>query len=123
MENFMALQEYIVYLTEPKLDNDFCKLTSINEPIASTITRANSNTVDGEQLWDVLANQKEFWKARCCNATIWAFFTPNSYFSLEVSSSTPQFEQLKCVLCILVVSVGLKKGIITYKTKNGISSL
>ncbi len=65
----------------------------------------------------------EFWKAKSHNASTWAFFTPNSSSSSEVSSNAPQSKQLKCVLCAPVVGVGLKKGIIAYKTMNGISSL
>ncbi len=57
----MVLQENMVYPIEPKLDGDFCGLASINEPIVSIIARANSNTMDGKQQWDVLAKHKEFW--------------------------------------------------------------
>jgi hypothetical protein len=52
--------------------------------------------MDGEQQWDVLAKQREFWKAGSSNVATEAFFTPNSFSFLEISSSTPQFEQLKC---------------------------
>jgi hypothetical protein len=42
---------------------------------------------------------------------------------LEVSSTYPKLEQLKCVLCYFVVAfVGLKKGIINYKSINEIST-
>jgi hypothetical protein len=33
MEDFVALWKDMVYPTEPKLEGDFCRLTSINELI------------------------------------------------------------------------------------------
>ncbi len=60
----MALRENMVYPT------DFHRLTPINEPIINTVVGANLNTMDGEQQWNVLAKQKEFWKAKSCNAII-----------------------------------------------------
>ncbi len=116
MEDFMALQEDMVYPIEPKLDNDFCGLVFVNELVVNTITRASA--VDWKEQWDVLAKQREFWKARSHNVVTWAFFTPNSSFSSEGSSNTPQFKRLKCVICILVASVRFKKGIITYMLDN-----
>jgi hypothetical protein len=56
----VVLQEDMVYPIKPELDDDFCGSAFINEPIVSIVVRANSNTVDGEQQWDVLANQREF---------------------------------------------------------------
>ncbi len=118
MEDFMALWKDMVYPVEPKLDGDFCESAFISELVISIIIGANSSAIDWKQQWDVLAKQREFWKARSRNATIWAFFAPNSSSSSNGSSSTPQFEQLKCVFCILLGSVGFKKGIITYKLDN-----
>ncbi len=69
----------------------------------------------------MLAKQREFWKAKSCNVVAWAFFTSSSSSSSKVHSSTPQSKQLKCVICAPIVR--LEKGIITYKTMNGISSL
>jgi hypothetical protein len=92
MEDFTALQEDMVYPTEPKLDGDFCGLTSINESILSTIAGTNLSIMDGEQQWDVLVKQREFCKAKSYNVVAWAFFTSSSFYSLEVNSSTPQFE-------------------------------
>ncbi len=50
----MVLQEDMVYPIEPKLDNDFLGSASINEPVVSIITGANSSTMDAEQQQDVL---------------------------------------------------------------------
>ncbi len=49
MEDFVALWKNMVYPTKPELNGDFCGLTFVNEPVISTVTRANLNTVDGEQ--------------------------------------------------------------------------
>ncbi len=54
MEDFVVLQEDMVYPIEPKLDNDFWGSASINEPVVSIITGANSSTMDAEQQQDVL---------------------------------------------------------------------
>jgi hypothetical protein len=79
-------------------------------------------------LWSLLAKQINFWKPKSGNATTWAFYAINNdlvTFS-KVSSSHPKLEQLRCVLCYLVVvaHVRFKKGgIISYKSTNEILAL
>jgi hypothetical protein len=67
MEDFMALQEDMVYPTKLELDGDFCGSTSVNELILNTVAGTNLRIVDGEQQWDVLAKQREFCKAKSYN--------------------------------------------------------
>jgi hypothetical protein len=51
----------------------------------------------------------------------WAFFMPNSSSSLEINSTSNQHEHLRCLFYgPIALGVGFRKGIITYKTTNGI---
>jgi hypothetical protein len=92
MEDFMVLQEDMVYPTEPELDGDFRGLASVNESNLNIVVGTNLNIVDGEQQWDVLAKQREFWKAKSYDVIAWAFFTSSISSSLKVSSSIPPSE-------------------------------
>ncbi len=46
MEDFVVLQEDMVYPIELELDGDFCRSAFVNELVVSTVIGANSNAVD-----------------------------------------------------------------------------
>jgi hypothetical protein len=57
------------------------------------------------------------------SVTTWAFHvTNNASITLsKVNSTHPEYEQLKCVLCYLIVAcVEFKRGMINYMATNGI---
>jgi hypothetical protein len=114
----------VVFPKELELYFEICAFTSVNVPTTSTMLATNSTTTYANQQWATLAKQQDFWKVQSQNATTWAFFVPNSSSSSEVSSTSNQTEHLKCLLCgPIALGVGSRKGIITYKTMNGISTV
>jgi hypothetical protein len=113
----------VIYLNESELDVDnygFASNFYVNASINST---KNSTTRDVPQQW-VLTKLEEFRKTKSRTTTFQTFFAPMNTSSSKVSTSSNLFEQLKCVLYYYVVLVvKLKKGIISYKTRNGIFTL
>jgi len=113
----------MIYLSESELDVDYYGFASNFYVSASTTSTKNSTTKDVPQQW-VLTKLKEFWKTKSCTTTFQTFFAPMNTSSSKVSCSSNLFEQLKCVFYYYVVLVvKLKKGIISYKTTNGIFTL
>jgi len=93
--------------------------------VGSTTLVANSTTIGPTQHWDLLAKEHHFWKVKSQSTTAWAFFAPSNTLCWEVNSSaSSQPRQLKCLFCIPRDSnAKLWKGIIIYKTTNGIFAL
>jgi hypothetical protein len=114
----------VIYLSEKKLDVDYCGFASNFYVSANTTSTKNSTTRDVPQQWAQLNKLKEFWKTKSCTTTSQTFFAPMNTSSSKVSCSSNLFEQLKCVVYYhVVLVVKLKNCIISYKTTNGIFTL
>jgi hypothetical protein len=85
-----------------------------------------SSTLTNILPWPLLAKQRDFWKPKSQIATTWTFYapivTPTPIGSLEKKSVV--HEHLKCVLYYSIDPLpGIRNGILSYKSTNGISSL
>lgn len=114
----------MIFPIEGPLELDYCGFSSIAKIFATTTlgtqTFISTNPIDQ---WSLLGKHRDFWKGKNRIAMAWAFYALLNSPSNEVHSTSNLMEQLKCFFYYLVAPlVGQKRGVITYKIANDISS-
>jgi hypothetical protein len=116
-------QGEVIFPIEGPLELDYCGFASVAKILAITTLRTqtsiSTNPIDK---WSLLEKHQDFWKGKNRIAMAWAFYAPLNSFSNEVSSTSNLVEQLRFFFYYLVIRIGQKKGVITYKIANEISS-
>jgi hypothetical protein len=112
----------VVFPKKPKLYFEICTSTLVSASIVSTMPVANSTTTNANQQWAMLENNKTFGRLEAGTPWLGFFLHPITYPLQRKNSTFNQPEHLKCLFCgPIAPNVGSRKGIITYKTMNGIS--
>jgi hypothetical protein len=112
----------VIFPIEGPLELDYCGSSSVAKILATTTlgtqTFISTNPIDQ---WSLLGKHRG--KGKFCIAMAWAFYALLNSPSNEVHSTSNLMEQLKCFFYYLVAPlVGQKRGVITYKTANDIST-
>ncbi len=126
MESFGELPTRVMFPIELPLETKCCVSMSSFVIHASTSTLVKISTITNpSDQWALLSKQRDHWKATNCVTTMLTLYALMASFSPKVNSSSTSKELLiKCVLYYMFVPfIGQKKGVITYKSTNGMSSL
>jgi hypothetical protein len=128
MESFGELPTRVMFPIDLPLETKCCVSTSSFVIHASTSTLVKNCTIaNPSDQWALLAKQRDRWKANSCVTTMLTLYALMASFSPKVNSSSNSTSEellIKCVLYYMFVPfIGQKKGVITYKSTNGISSL
>lgn len=127
MERFGELPTRVMFPIDLPLETKCCVFKSSFVIHASTSTLVKFFTITNpSDQWGLLAKQKDHWKANICVITMLTLYALMASFSPKVNSSSNSSSKelvIKCVLYYMFVPfIGQKKGVITYKSTNDMSS-
>lgn len=128
MESFGELPTRVMFPIDLPLETKcYVFISSFVIHVSTSTLIKNSIITNPSDQWVLLAKQRDHWKAKSCVIAILTLYALMASFSPTVNSSSNTTSKellIKFVLYYLFVSfIGQKKGVITYKSINGMSSL